>query len=321
MLYEMTTGQVPFHADQAVQVLLKVISETPRRPRELNPDLSAAMEVVVLKAIEKKPGDRYQKAADLARAFATALKPRPETVQKPRGATAPSPSVKTPPETRSGFVRLKVMHGDLFETADVFLNLEGSVLDAITSILKDRHWPATTSSGRPLMYRLYRRAAPGQPLPGGAVLKTLSLAEGETVVLEREELESGEARERKEAPAQSPAEVATEIIDATCVFLQAEDGRRFTLTQGAMNVGRADTARGIPDIDLTRYDRDNSVSRQHARIVWRDHGYYVQDANSVNGVQVNGTLIPPETPQRLAAADRVQFGDVVLTFQEIKKDR
>src|SRR6185436_14071549 len=133
----MTTGQVPFHADQAVSLLLKVISETPRRPRELNPDLSAAVEVVVLKAIEKKPGDRYQKAADLARAFATALKPnRPETVQKSR-ATAPSPSVKTPPETRSGFVRLKVMHGDLFETADVFLNLEGSVLDAITSILKD----------------------------------------------------------------------------------------------------------------------------------------------------------------------------------------
>jgi len=47
----------------------------------------------------------------------------------------------------------------------------------------------------------------------------------------------------------------------------------------------------------------------------------VQDANSVNGVQVNGTLIPPETPHRLATADRVQFGDVILTFQEIKKDR
>ena len=65
ILYELATGNVPFDGVDAVSVCHRHVFEPPRPPRSIRPDLSEAMERMILKALEKQSGDRYQSAADM----------------------------------------------------------------------------------------------------------------------------------------------------------------------------------------------------------------------------------------------------------------
>ncbi len=69
ILYQLLTGQVPFEADSEGQVMDMHRSILPRPLREIRPDIPQAIEDVVLKAIAKKPLDRFPTSIDLARAF------------------------------------------------------------------------------------------------------------------------------------------------------------------------------------------------------------------------------------------------------------
>ena len=77
VLYEMLAGHVPFDGDTAVSVALKHVSEEPRSLREEDPDIPKAIDEVVLRALSKKPEDRYQTAAEMAADLRKALG-RPE---------------------------------------------------------------------------------------------------------------------------------------------------------------------------------------------------------------------------------------------------
>lgn len=69
ILYQMLTGQVPFEADTEGQVMDMHRSILPRPLREIRPDIPRAIEDVVLKALSKRPLDRFPTATDFARAF------------------------------------------------------------------------------------------------------------------------------------------------------------------------------------------------------------------------------------------------------------
>ncbi|HEV2664146.1 MAG TPA: bifunctional serine/threonine-protein kinase/formylglycine-generating enzyme family protein [Blastocatellia bacterium] len=69
ILYQLLTGQVPFEADTDGQVMDMHRSILPRPLREIHPDIPQAIEDVVLKALSKRPLDRFQSATDFARAF------------------------------------------------------------------------------------------------------------------------------------------------------------------------------------------------------------------------------------------------------------
>lgn len=65
VLYEMATGVRPF-TDHAIPRLIDdVLHRSPPSPRRLNPHLSLELEQVVLRCLQKAPGDRYQSASDL----------------------------------------------------------------------------------------------------------------------------------------------------------------------------------------------------------------------------------------------------------------
>src|ERR671937_138901 len=71
VLYEMLTGQVPFTGDTPLAIAMKHLSEVPKPPSELRPEVPHDLDLVVLRALAKDPEDRYQTAeemdADLAR--------------------------------------------------------------------------------------------------------------------------------------------------------------------------------------------------------------------------------------------------------------
>jgi eukaryotic-like serine/threonine-protein kinase len=82
VLYEMLTGQVPFTGDTPLEIAMKHLSEVPRPPSELRPEIPHDLDSVVLRALAKDPSERYQSAeemdADLAR-VAEGLPVDPET--------------------------------------------------------------------------------------------------------------------------------------------------------------------------------------------------------------------------------------------------
>lgn len=65
VLYEMTTGQVPFEGDSAVAVAYKHVHEEPPRPRRFNPNISPELESLILKALEKDPAKRFATASEM----------------------------------------------------------------------------------------------------------------------------------------------------------------------------------------------------------------------------------------------------------------
>jgi len=61
VLYELLTGNVPFEAkdDDFMAVAYKQANETPRSVREINPEISARLEAVIVQALAKKPHERW----------------------------------------------------------------------------------------------------------------------------------------------------------------------------------------------------------------------------------------------------------------------
>jgi beta-lactam-binding protein with PASTA domain/predicted Ser/Thr protein kinase len=72
MLYEMLAGRLPFEGDSAVAVALKHLSEQPPPISQWRPDVSPALEAVVMAALAKDPTQRWQSAEDLAAALESA---------------------------------------------------------------------------------------------------------------------------------------------------------------------------------------------------------------------------------------------------------
>jgi beta-lactam-binding protein with PASTA domain/predicted Ser/Thr protein kinase len=62
MLYEALTGRVPFEGESAVAVALKQVSEAPRRPSAINPNIPPALDAVVMRALAKDPDARFKDA-------------------------------------------------------------------------------------------------------------------------------------------------------------------------------------------------------------------------------------------------------------------
>jgi serine/threonine-protein kinase len=64
VLYELLTGRAPFRGDTAVAVAYQHISEAPVPPSALNPAVSPALNAVVMHALAKDRGERFQTAAE-----------------------------------------------------------------------------------------------------------------------------------------------------------------------------------------------------------------------------------------------------------------
>jgi PAS domain S-box-containing protein len=67
ILYEILTGQPPFAGPDILDIMRRVQEEQPAPPARLNPEVPPALELVSLKALAKKPSDRYATASELAR--------------------------------------------------------------------------------------------------------------------------------------------------------------------------------------------------------------------------------------------------------------
>ncbi|HTO77047.1 MAG TPA: protein kinase [Thermoanaerobaculia bacterium] len=92
VLYEMLTGDRPFHGGSAVETLNSILKDDPPEPSRARSDVSPALDRVVRRCLEKNPAERFQSARDLGFALTEAsgvmTAPRPAVPGRRRGKTA-----------------------------------------------------------------------------------------------------------------------------------------------------------------------------------------------------------------------------------------
>ncbi len=87
----------------------------------------------------------------------------------------------------------------------------------------------------------------------------------------------------------------------------------LTLTQ-PLTFGRSVSKALQTHVDLTRHNAvDNGVSRVHARLLFDNSGFFVEDLNSVNGTYVNGQPLKPGELTALKSADELRLGRLGMT--------
>ena len=65
VLYEMLTGRLPFEGDSAVSVAFQQLSSVPLSPREINPEVPEALELICMKAMASELEKRYASADEM----------------------------------------------------------------------------------------------------------------------------------------------------------------------------------------------------------------------------------------------------------------
>jgi serine/threonine protein kinase len=110
--YEALTGNVPFDADTPLAILMKHINDPLPLPRKIDPTIPEAFERVALKALAKRPDDRFQSAVEMSEALLSAAKETgisvPETVNVPQGITASTQTKTGPVAVFSGPARQQI---------------------------------------------------------------------------------------------------------------------------------------------------------------------------------------------------------------------
>ena len=82
ILYELLTGRVPFDGDSALNIVLKHVGESPAPPSERALGVDRRLEAICMKALEKRPSDRYPTAREMRLALRSALGPSPDASRR-----------------------------------------------------------------------------------------------------------------------------------------------------------------------------------------------------------------------------------------------
>ena len=98
VMYEIFTGTVPFRNDKddLVATIFSHVHDSPTPPHEINRNIPEPLERVIMKAIDKDPGKRYQNARDYINDLHVLLSP--SAVAK----KAPAPERRPPAQTDPG---------------------------------------------------------------------------------------------------------------------------------------------------------------------------------------------------------------------------
>jgi serine/threonine-protein kinase len=107
ILYEMTTGRLPFEATSIYDLIVKHATEVPPAPRTRRADIPESVEAVIMRCLEKAPDARYQTAQEVLDAWNAAWSQAKPSVRPPKPAAEAPVDVDEPvppPTSRRGLV-------------------------------------------------------------------------------------------------------------------------------------------------------------------------------------------------------------------------
>jgi hypothetical protein len=332
IVYEALVGRPPFRAerpnDTPRAIAARHITAPPPSPRGLNPDITPAVERVLLRALDKDPQRRFPSCLTFLAALAEAapadtgpigILALPEVVGAlftPEVSTDALPATEAstaplPVDQNVGTVLLPALPDEEPATAPD----EGDQLEKLAARHADELRQLTASYEAQLAEQttLLREqgatiAALTRQLVEARDRQDQLIAELAIIGHERDALR---ARRRQAGPISGPLPTPTEgesdgqarisILDPQLYGLPR--GANFALRPGAM-VGRH------PDSEILLDDA--FVSAHHAEITRNDDGWWITDLDTKNGTFVNGT--PIKAPTRLKTGDVLRFGRVRASF-------
>ena len=94
VLYQAITGSLPFNSESPMGIVMQHINDPSPHPSLLVPTMPSALEAVILKAMEKEPAARYNRAREMATALRQAM-----GLENANGPITPVPIYKIPSKT------------------------------------------------------------------------------------------------------------------------------------------------------------------------------------------------------------------------------
>jgi serine/threonine protein kinase len=275
--YELLSGTVPFKRDEPVLVLYAHVSAAPPRLTAARPDLPAAADAVLAKAMDKLPERRYDSCGDFADALREALGLEPYEPRRQRRPPAPSRLPVASPAPGQGIPTRTL-----------------TVPESATPPSQFRPAPAP-SGGVPTQAMTPPPPAP-RPAPSAPGVPAASPAWTAVVTADRAYYDHVR-----------PADDADAGSISFPVYVPE---RRFRLQGSTVRIGRRSQSLHIqPEIDLIGPPLDPGVSRLHAALTASPDGTWsVTDLGSPNGIQVNGKDVPSGTPVPLRPGDQIHLG-------------
>jgi serine/threonine protein kinase len=104
IFYEMVTERKAFSGDDVKSVRQSILESTPVAPLHVNPKVHPLLSDLIMKALMKDPGQRYQSGKQLLDDLENCKEVRPAAVKKPEPTKGPAVAVKPNPEAQTKFV-------------------------------------------------------------------------------------------------------------------------------------------------------------------------------------------------------------------------
>jgi serine/threonine-protein kinase len=157
MLYEILTGARPFTGNN-VEILRRVLNEPPPKPSSQNAKIPPRLDEAVLKALAKRPEDRYASARD----FIDALRPAFEECIAPASGIPSAASLMSKARMLSGAKGASVPGetdapsaatstfavGDTKKARILFVDDEERILNALRSLFRGHYHVFTAENGK-----------------------------------------------------------------------------------------------------------------------------------------------------------------------------
>lgn len=324
IIYEALVGRVPFRgensADTPKTVAARHITATPPKPRLLNPAIGAAVESVLLRALDKDPERRFASCLGLLNALSEAEEgihgftgiPIAQTILSPRTVALDTASpISGPPPARRAAPVASV--GAV--AADNLIAQHAAELRTLTDTYEARLAAAAET--------LRERELTVEALTEELTVSrervehlTRQVAELEALLRDHEIMaarshEQGSGRKRDETDRIQERDTTVAVIAAASALLIAREPERFGLppaTQFAIQPGATIGRHPESAVRLN----DTFVSARHARLDRDEEGWSVTDLGATNGTFVNGERISGTVP--IVSGNLLRFGRIQFTF-------
>ncbi|HEV2417850.1 MAG TPA: protein kinase [Terriglobia bacterium] len=99
ILYEMATGELPFSTESVTQMMVQRLTQKPKDPKLVNPEVPRHLANVILRCLETNPANRYQSARAIQQDFGSG-----ETAKSLHGRSSVQITLAVPESRRSRFL-------------------------------------------------------------------------------------------------------------------------------------------------------------------------------------------------------------------------